>query len=79
MVPALPTLISSGADMTISLLKVMRTWGLTPSLETYLTLACAYARHGDIAAMEKVIADSAAQGLPFRYHSLYMAFCCACA
>jgi hypothetical protein len=59
----------------------MRTWGLTPSLETYLTLACAYARHGDIAAMEKVIADSAAQGLPFRYKSrlLYMALCCACA
>jgi hypothetical protein len=49
----------------------MRTWGLTPSLETYLTLACAYARHGDIAAMEKVIADSAAQGLPFRYYSTY--------
>ena len=45
----------------------MRQWGLNPSAETYLTLACACARHGDITAMEKVIAEASTQGIPFRY------------
>ena len=37
-----------------------------PSQETYLTLACAYATPGDLSNVEKVIAESQAQGLGLR-------------
>ena len=46
--------------------KVMKQWGSAPSQETYLTLACAYAKQGDMSNVEKVIAASQAQGLGFR-------------
>lgn len=58
-------------NITLSV-KVMRQWGLTPSVETYLTLACACARHGDIPAMEKVISEASSQGLPFRYQYVHI-------
>merc|ERR1719318_1126498 len=48
------------------MLKVMKQWGLIPSQETYLTLACAYAKHGEWHNVEKVMAESQAQGLGFK-------------
>merc|ERR1719295_328961 len=54
-------------DMTRShgMLKVMRQWGLTPSQETYLTLACAYVKYGDWMNVEKVMSEASAQGVDF--------------
>ena len=40
----------------------MKTWGLVPSAETFLTLACAYAKAGDWQGVERVVGEAAAQG-----------------
>ena len=44
----------------------MRTWGLVPSAETFLTLACAYAKAGDWQGVERVVGEAAAQGTSFK-------------
>ena len=46
--------------------KVMKTWGLVPSAETFLTLACAYAKAGDWQGVERVVGEAAAQGTSFK-------------
>merc|ERR1712012_1292438 len=46
--------------------KVMQTWGLVPSAETFLTLACAYAKAGDWQGVERVVGEAAAQGTSFK-------------
>ena len=46
--------------------EVKKQWGSAPSQETYLTLACAYAKQGDLSKVEEVIAESQAQGLGFK-------------
>ena len=51
---------------THGMFKVKKQWCSAPSQETYLTLACAYAKQGDMSNVEKVIAASQAQGLGFR-------------
>merc|ERR1719228_2062310 len=48
------------------MLKVMKTWGLVPSAETFLTLACAYAKAGDWQGVERVVGEAAAQGTSFK-------------
>ena len=48
------------------MLKVMKTWNLAPSAETFLTLACAYAKSGDWSGVEKVVSESAGQGVHFK-------------
>ena len=47
------------------MLKVMKQRGLPPSQETYLILACGYAKAGDWQGVEKVMAECGAQGLGF--------------
>ena len=47
------------------MLKVMKQWGLPPSQETFLTLACGYAKQGDWQGVEKVMSESQAQGVGF--------------
>ena len=44
----------------------MKTWGLVPSAETFLTLACAYAKAGDWQGVERVVGEAAAQGTSFK-------------
>ena len=44
----------------------MKQCGLNPSTETYLTLACAYARVGDITAMDRTVAESSQAGCGFQ-------------
>ena len=39
----------------------MKTWGLVPSAETFLTLACAYAKAGDWQGVERVVGEAAAR------------------
>ena len=43
----------------------MKQWGLPPSQETYLTLACGYAKQGDLQGVEKVMSECQAQGVGF--------------
>ena len=47
------------------MLRLMKQSGLAPSQETFLTLACAYAKHGDMAGVERVMAESEAAGAEF--------------
>ena len=65
------TLISGhgeARDMASSygILKVMKQWGMIPSQENYLTLACGFAKYGEWHNVEKVMAESQAKGLGFK-------------
>lgn len=54
---------SEAGDMARAhgMIKVMRQWGV--SAETFLTLCCGYARHGDRGGVEKTVAECGSNGV----------------
>ena len=61
------SLILGHRDITRShgMLKVMKQWGLPPSQETYLTLACGFAKAGDWETVEEIMSECNSQGVGF--------------